>query len=84
MRNGKRYIKKSADGRFFLYIEKPEYSIDPDKKTKLWLSSNYLVEESLKDDREKTIEILEHLIKWNEKNQNFESCSSLLSLRNKI
>jgi hypothetical protein len=84
MEKGRRYIKKSADGRFFLYIEKPEYSIDPDKKTKLWLSSSYLLEESLKDDREKTIKILDYLIEWNEKKQNFESCSRLLNLRNNI
>jgi hypothetical protein len=84
MEKGKRYIKKSADGRFFLYIEKPVYSIDPDKKTKLWLSSPYLLEESLSEDKDKTIKILDYLIEWNETNQNFESCSRLLYLRNNI
>lgn len=84
MEKGRRYIKKSADGRFFLYIEKPEYSIDPEKKTKLWLSSPYLIEESLKEDPDKTLKILDYLIEWNEINQNFESCSKLLSLRNNI
>jgi len=84
MEKGRRYIKKSADGRFFLYIEKPEYSIDPEKKTKLWLSSPYLIEESLKEDPDNTLKILDYLIEWNEINQNFESCSKLLSLRNNI
>ena len=62
MRNGKRYIKKSADGRFFLYIEKPEYSIDPDKKTKLWLSSDYLLKESLRDSPISTFHQIEEMI----------------------
>lgn len=84
MGKGKRYIKKSADGRFFLHIEEPEYSIDPDKKTKLWLSSPYLLEESLKQDPEVTSKVLDYLIKWNEINQNFETCSRLLRLKNVI
>lgn len=84
MEKKRRYIKKSADGRFFLCIQNPEYSIDPLKKTKLWLSCGYLFEESLKDDRQKTIEILNHLIEWNKAEQNFEACSQLLLLRNSI
>lgn len=84
MGKGKRYIKKSADGRFFLYIEKPEYSIDTEKKTKLWLSSDYLFEESLKEDREQTIQTLDYLIQWNESNQNFETCSRLLEMRKRL
>jgi hypothetical protein len=84
MGKGKRYIKRSADGRFFLHIEEPEYSIEPIKKSKLWLSSPYLLEESLKQNPENTIATLDYLIKWNEINQNFEICSELLSLRNNI
>jgi hypothetical protein len=80
----KRYIKKSADGRFFLHIDEPEYSIDPDKKSKLWLSSPYLLEESLKQDLGVTTKLLDYLIKWNEINQNFETCSRLLVLKNAI
>jgi len=84
MGKGKRYIKRSADGRFFLHIEEPEYSIDPDKKSKLWLSSPYLLEESLKQDPGVTTKVLDYLIKWNEINQNFETCSRLLGLKNAI
>ncbi len=84
MGKGKRYIKKSADGRFFLHIEEPEYSIDPEKKSKLWLSSPYLLEESLKQNPDRTKQTLDYLIKWNEINQNFELCSKLLSLKNSI
>lgn len=84
MGKGKRYIKKSADGRFFLYIEKPEYEIDAEKKAILWLSCPYLLEESLKQDSEKTKETLNNLIEINEINQNFEICSKLLDLKNNI
>ena len=84
MGKGKRYIKKSADGRFFLHIEAPEYSIDPENKSKLWLSSPYLLEESLKQDPKNTEQTLEFLIKWNEINQDFETCSKLLHLKNHI
>lgn len=84
MGKGRKYIKKSASGRFFLYVEEEEYLIDPDKKTKLWLASPYLIEESLKEDPCKTLETINYLIEWNEKNENFESCSLLISLKNKM
>lgn len=84
MGKGRKYIKKSADGRFFLYVEEPEYLIEPDKKTKLWLSCPYLMEESLKENPEKTIETLNYLIKWHETNQNFETCSRLVKMRDRI
>jgi hypothetical protein len=84
MGKGKRYIKKSANGRFFLFVEEQEYIIDHSKKTKLWLSSPYLVQESLKDNPEKTSQIIEDLIKWNERNQDFESCSKLLELKRSL
>jgi len=84
MGKGKRYIKKSADGRFFLCIEEPQYSIDAEKKAMLWLASPYLLEESLKQDPEKTKDTLNHLIRINEKNQNFEICSKLLDLKNNL
>jgi hypothetical protein len=84
MEKKRKYIKKSANGIFFLCIETPEYLIDPGKKTKLWLSSSYLIEESLRDDVNKTIEILNYLIEWNKSIENFEACSRLLHLRNSI
>lgn len=84
MEKKRRYIKKSADGRFFLCVEKPEYLIDPERKTKLWLSSSYLLEESIKEDPIRTIQILDCLIEWNKSKENFEACSKLLVLRNSI
>ena len=83
MERGKRYIiKKSASGRHFLHIEIPEYNIDQEKKTKLWISSPFLFSEALDDDPELAEETLNSLIAWNEKEQNFESCSKLLCLKN--
>lgn len=81
MRKGRKYVKKSADGRFFLHIEKPEYQIDLDNKTKLWCSSNYLFSESFNEDSENTKNTLDLLIRWNESQQNFEACNKLLELR---
>ena len=81
MGKGRRYIKKSSDGRFFLHIEKPEYQIDLDKKTKLWTSSDYLFLEALKEDSENARNTLDVLIGWNESQQNFEACNKLLVLR---
>ncbi len=82
MERGKRYIiKKSASGRHFLHIEIPEYNIDQEKKTKLWISSPFLFSEALDDDPDLAEETLDALIAWNEKKQDFESCSKLLNLK---
>jgi len=84
MGKSKKYIKKSADGRFFLFVDKEEYNIDPEKKTKLWISSEYLFEESIKDNKELTIDTLNFLISWNEEKENFEYCIKLLEYLKKI
>lgn len=84
MGKGKKYIKRSADGRFFLFVEKPTYTpIDIEKKTKLWLSSEYLIEESIKENQSLALEQMENMIEWNTKNEKYEICSRLLSLRKK-
>ncbi len=84
MRSKKRYLKKSADGRFFLYIENPTYSpIDLDKKTSLWISSEYLIRESIKEDPASTLEQIEKMIDWNRKNEKYEMCSRLSDLKKK-
>lgn len=84
MGKSKKYIKKSADGRFFLFVDKEEYNIDPERKTKLWISSEYLFEESIKDNKELTIDTLNFLISWNEEKENFEYCIKLLEYLKKI
>ena len=84
MGKSKKYIKKSADGRFFLFVEKPDYKIDQERKTKLWISSDYLFNESVKENKVGTLQIIDNLISWNETAENFESCSRLLELRRKI
>jgi hypothetical protein len=84
MGKGKRYIKKSADGRFFLFIEKPTYPpIDIEKKTKLWLSSEYLLVESIKENHNLALEQMDDMIEWNRRNEKYEICSRLLGLREK-
>jgi len=84
MAKSKKYIKRSADGRFFLFIEKSDYSIDPENKTKLWISSSYLFDESVKENKQEAMRTLDNLISWNEENENFENCSKLLELRQRI
>jgi hypothetical protein len=81
MERGKKYIKRSADGRYFVYIEKPEYIIDKEKKTKLWLSSPFLFSEAFDDNPIEAEKTLNALIEWNEESQDFESCSKLLNLK---
>jgi hypothetical protein len=82
MRSKKRYLKKSADGRFFLYIKNPTYSpIDLDKKTSLWVSSEYLIRESIKEDPASALDQIEKMIDWNKKNEKYEMCSRLADLK---
>jgi hypothetical protein len=84
MGNRKRYIKKSADGRFFLFIDKPSYPpIDLEKKTQLWLSSEYLLEESIKENQNLALQQMEDMLEWNKRNEKYEICSRLLGLRKK-
>lgn len=82
MERGKRYIiKRSATGRYFLHIEIPEYDINQERKTKLWVSSPFLFSEALDDDPDLAEKTLDDLISWNENQQDFESCSKLLLLK---
>jgi hypothetical protein len=85
MGDRKKYIRKSANGRFFLLVEEPiSRSIDMDKKTSLWTSSDYLIEESIKEDPTNTLNQLEKMIWWNTEHENYEMCSKLSSLRNRF
>jgi hypothetical protein len=84
MDKGKKYIKKSPEGRFFLYTRNSEYSsIDLDKKTKLWLSTDYLLKESIKDNPIYTLNQIEEMIQWNLENENYKECAKLQNLKNK-
>lgn len=80
----RKYIKKSADGRFFLCTEDEKEKIDLDKKTKLWISSEYLFIESIKQDIEKTKRILKKMLYWNESMERFEECEKIKQLINKV
>lgn len=77
----RKYIKRSPDGRFILYKSNPEsYNIDLEKKTKLWISSNYLYNELYLDNPDNAKKELEELIRHNENKQNFENCVILASM----
>lgn len=81
----RKYLKRSADGRFFLFTTGTIFpDIDLEKKTKLWLSSPYLFEESIKQDSRKTEKDLEKMLRWNEDNQNYEVCEKILQLKKKL
>jgi len=80
----RRFIRRGNDGRYFLIIENFPEEIDIDKKTKLWISSEYLFLESIKDNPKKTEEILSELIKWNLKKENYENCQKLKELFKKL
>jgi hypothetical protein len=67
-----------------LFIEKPTYPpIDIEKKTQLWLSSEYLLEESVKENHKLALEQIDDMIEWNRGKEKYEICSRLLSLREK-
>jgi len=79
-----RYKGISPDGNFIIYQKiKEETYFDLNKRTKLWLSSEFLFNESLKKDPEKTKKILNDLIKWNTFRENYEECTKLSFLLGK-
>jgi hypothetical protein len=81
----RKYIKKSADGRFFLFVDRPIFpEIDLNKKTKLWISSPYLFEESIKEDPQNTKKQLENMLKWNESQQNYEVCKRIIEMQKRF
>lgn len=80
----RKYIKKSQDGRYFLIVENIYEDIDIERKTKLWTSSDYLFNESLKEGTEKTKKLLEDMIYWNEKKERYEDCQKLKEFIKKI
>lgn len=84
MERGKRYIRRSADGRFFLYIEKSFDPIDQDKKTKLWTASEYLFKCRVSENPVEAFQEITDLIEWNEKEERYEDCATLINMRRKF
>lgn len=81
MERKKTYLKRSADGRFFLFKRNPKsYDIGPDNKTKLWLSSDFLYSSLVKENKDKAEEEIQNLIKWNEVMENYDNCKKLNEL----
>ena len=79
----RRFIKKSPDGGFFLHVEKETHLVGIDKKTKLWLSSDYLIQEAIKEDPVKAKETIQSLIDWNKDEERFEECNKLIQMQKK-
>ncbi len=81
----RRFIRKSANGRFFLFESKEALQkISLENRTKLWLSSDYLFTESILQNKEETKKSLDELIRWNEENQLYENCVKLLKIKKTI
>lgn len=78
-----KYKGISKDGKFILYQKIKEEILDHNKRTKLWLSSEFLFNESLKKDPKKTKKILKDLIDWNISQENYEICNKLSFLLKK-
>lgn len=61
-----------------------ECEISQEKRTKLWLSSPYLIIESmLNEGPEKTYKIIQKLITFNEDKERYEECQELLNIQEK-
>jgi hypothetical protein len=74
-----RYKGLSEGGNFILCQKtKKNIPLDEEKRTKLWISSEFLFIESLEKNPEKTKKILIDLIKWNTLQENYEACNKLL------
>lgn len=81
MERRKTYLKRSADGRFFLFKRNPKsYNISLDNKTKLWLSSDFLYKSLVDENKINAEEEITNLIKWNEVMENYDSCKRLNEL----
>lgn len=79
-----RYKGISKDRRFIIFEKpKPEITEDLDKRTKLWISSDYLFEESLLKDPTSTKEFISLLLDWNIDQEKYENCKKLSVLLKK-
>jgi hypothetical protein len=79
-----RYRGISKDGKFLLFeTQQPQITEDLDKRTKLWLSSDYLFKESLFKDARETKKIISFLLEWNVNQETYENCEKLLVLLKK-
>jgi hypothetical protein len=74
-----KYLSLDKNFMVFRKIVKIEH-LDQNKRTKLWLSSKFLLKESFQEDPEKTKKILNDLIDWNKAQENYKECNELYFL----
>jgi hypothetical protein len=79
----RKFIKRSPNGGFFLHIEKDLHLVNLIQKTKLWLSSDYLIQEAIKEDPIKAKETIQSLIDWNNREEKYEECDKLIQMQKK-
>lgn len=80
----RKFIKKSPDGRFFLHLDRKANEIDFNKKTQLWLSSDFLIKETVEEDPKLANKIIESLITWNNAQEKYEECNKLIEIQKKF
>lgn len=77
----RKILKKSHRKGFFLFTDNTQIrNIDLGKKTKLWLSSTFLLEELFKESPEKAIKKFQDLLLWNEKMEKYKECEKLVEM----
>lgn len=79
----RRYLKRTNNGYFRLHVDREEPEKSFDKKTKLWISSDYLISESIKENPAGAKKTLQQLIAWNRDKENYEACQKLLDIEKK-
>ena len=85
MKRTKKILKKLPGGGFFLHKDSSQIrEIDPNKRTQLWLSSNFLFDELLEKDPYRLKKTLNDLITWNLSRERYRECESLKSLLKSI
>lgn len=80
MKNRKKYIFKSIslDKKYAVFKSVLNWEQeDLEKKTKLWISSDYLFNESILKNPEKTKKTIDSLLRWNTLNEKYENCRKL-------
>jgi hypothetical protein len=85
LKKTRKILRKLPEGGFFLHKDPSNIrKIDKNSRTKLWLSSNFLFEESLEKNPEFVIKTLNDLIEWNLIEEKYKECELLEKLLNSI
>ena len=78
LKKSRKILRRSSRGGFSLFVDSAQIrNIDLDKKTKLWLSSPFLLEESFTENPERAEKTVHDLLSWNEKQERYRECERL-------